>query len=86
MCCVVLQLTYPLDTLRLRLAVDPKLRGVGGAITVLLKEGSGAAFYRGLGASMLGGCSVARGAWEQRPRASNASFAVLCGIMLRLTA
>ncbi|KAL4856149.1 putative envelope ADP [Chlorella vulgaris] len=47
-------LTYPLDTLRLRLAVDPKLRGVGGAITVLLKEGSGAAFYRGLGASMLG--------------------------------
>lgn len=48
------QLTYPLDTLRLRLAVDPKLRGVGGAIAVLLKEGSGAAFYRGLGASMLG--------------------------------
>lgn len=49
-----LQLTYPLDTLRLRLAVDPRLRGVGGAVSVLLKEGSGAAFYRGLGASMLG--------------------------------
>ena len=47
-------LTYPLDTLRLRLAVDPKLRGVRGAVTVLMKEGSGAAFYRGLGASMLG--------------------------------
>ena len=47
-------LTYPLDTLRLRLAVDPKLRGVSGAVAVLLKEGSGAAFYRGLGASMLG--------------------------------
>ena len=48
------QLTYPLDTLRLRLAVDPKLRGLGGAVSVLIKEGSGAAFYRGLGASMLG--------------------------------
>jgi solute carrier family 25 phosphate transporter 23/24/25/41 len=53
-CVPIVQLTYPLDTLRLRLAVDPKLRGVQGAITVLLKEGSGAAFYRGLGASMLG--------------------------------
>lgn len=48
------QLTYPLDTLRLRLAVDPNLRGVRGAVAVLLREGSGAAFYRGLGASMLG--------------------------------
>ncbi|KAI7839404.1 hypothetical protein COHA_006805 [Chlorella ohadii] len=47
-------LTYPLDTLRLRLAVDPNLRGVRGAVAVLLREGSGAAFYRGLGASMLG--------------------------------
>ncbi len=51
-----MQLTYPLDTLRLRMAVDPKLRGLGGAVSVLLKEGSGAAFYRGLGASMLGAC------------------------------
>ena len=48
-------LTHPLDTLRLRLAVDPKLRGVAGTVAVLLKEGRGAAFYRGLGASMLGG-------------------------------
>ncbi|KAL4451750.1 hypothetical protein ABPG75_007412 [Micractinium tetrahymenae] len=47
-------LTHPLDTLRLRLAVDPNLRGVGGTVAVLLKEGRGAAFYRGLGASMLG--------------------------------
>lgn len=47
-------LTHPLDTLRLRLAVDPNLRGVGGTVAVLLKEGKGAAFYRGLGASMLG--------------------------------
>lgn len=47
-------LTHPLDTLRLRLAVDPNLRGVGGTVAALLKEGKGAAFYRGLGASMLG--------------------------------
>lgn len=48
------QLTYPLDTLRLRIAVDPKCRTLGGAVAVLLQEGKGAAFYRGLGASMLG--------------------------------
>lgn len=47
-------LTHPLDTLRLRIAVDPACRTIGGAVAVLLREGSGAAFYRGLGASMLG--------------------------------
>ena len=51
-----LQLTYPLDTLRLRLAVDPALKGLGGAVKVLLREGGSASFYRGLGASMLGEC------------------------------
>ena len=48
------QLTYPLDTLRLRMAVDPALVGLGGAVRVLLREGGSASFYRGLGASMLG--------------------------------
>ncbi|KAL6772127.1 hypothetical protein ACKKBG_A29035 [Auxenochlorella protothecoides x Auxenochlorella symbiontica] len=47
-------LTYPLDTLRLRIAVDPACRTLAGAVAVLAREGSGAAFYRGLGASMMG--------------------------------
>lgn len=47
-------LTHPLDTLRLRIAVDPSAATLPGAVRVLLKEGSGAAFYRGLGASMIG--------------------------------
>lgn len=47
-------LTHPLDTLRLRIAVDPSCANLPGAIRVLLREGRGAAFYRGLGASMLG--------------------------------
>lgn len=47
-------LTYPLDMLRFRIAVDPSVRTIGGAVAALLKEGRGAAFYRGLGASLLG--------------------------------
>ena len=43
-------LTHPLDTLRLRIAVDPKCRSLLGAITILAKEGGVPAFYRGLGA------------------------------------
>jgi solute carrier family 25 phosphate transporter 23/24/25/41 len=48
------QLTHPLDTLRLRMAVDPGCKTLLGAIRVLAREGSGPAFYRGLGASMAG--------------------------------
>ena len=48
------QVTYPLDTLRLRLAVDPAARSLRGAALALLREGSYPAFFRGLGASMLG--------------------------------
>ena len=47
-------LTHPLDTLRLRIAVDPKCRSLVGAIAILAKEGGLPAFYRGLGASMAG--------------------------------
>ncbi|MEO2191368.1 MAG: MC/SLC25 family protein [bacterium] len=47
-------LTHPLDTLRLRIAVDPKCRSLVGAIGILAKEGGLPAFYRGLGASMAG--------------------------------
>lgn len=50
----MLQATYPLDTLRLRLAVDPASRSVAGAAAALMREGSHRAFFRGLGASMLG--------------------------------
>lgn len=49
-----IQATYPLDTLRLRLAVDPAARSVRGAARALMREGSHGAFFRGLGASMLG--------------------------------
>ena len=49
-----LQLTYPLDTLRLRLAVDPSVVGMRGAARALLREGRGLAFYRGIGVAMLG--------------------------------
>ena len=48
------QATYPLDTLRLRLAVDPGSRSVRSAAAALMREGSHGAFFRGLGASMLG--------------------------------
>lgn len=46
--------TFPLDTLRLRMAVDPNCKTMGAAIVALSREGSGAAFYRGLGASLAG--------------------------------
>jgi hypothetical protein len=54
-----LQVTYPLDTLRLRLAVDPSLRGVGAATVALLREGGAPAFYRGLGIALLGAAMTA---------------------------
>ena len=51
---VPVQATYPLDTLRLRLAVDPGSRSVRGAAAALMREGSHGAFFRGLGASLVG--------------------------------
>mmetsp|Transcript_38317 Transcript_38317/g.108346 ORF Transcript_38317/g.108346 Transcript_38317/m.108346 type:complete len:376 (+) Transcript_38317:180-1307(+) len=47
-------LTYPLDSIRLRLAVDPSVNGMGAAARVLVKEGGVVALYRGVGTSMLG--------------------------------
>lgn len=49
-----LQLTHPLDTLRLRMAVDPQCTNLLTTIRILAKQGGLPAFYRGLGASMLG--------------------------------
>ncbi|KAK9856427.1 hypothetical protein WJX84_003372 [Apatococcus fuscideae] len=46
--------TYPLDTLRLRLAVDPAARSLKGASRVLFREGSYQAYFRGLGPSLIG--------------------------------
>lgn len=48
------QVTYPLDTLRLRLAVDPAARSLKGASRVLFREGSYQAYFRGLGPSLIG--------------------------------
>ena len=49
-----MQGTYPLDTLRLRLAVDPGSRSMRGAAAALLREGSRGAFFRGLGTGLAG--------------------------------
>ena len=49
-----MQATYPLDTLRLRIAVDPGVRSIRGASAALLSEGSYSAFFRGLTASLVG--------------------------------
>ena len=46
--------THPLDTLRLRMAVDPRSATLSAAAAALLSEGGVRAFYRGLGASMGG--------------------------------
>ena len=46
--------TYPLDTLRMRLALDPSLRSIPRAVATLMREGGATAFYRGLGPAMLG--------------------------------
>ena len=50
----IMQATYPLDTLRLRIAVDPGVRSIRGASAALLREGSYNAFFRGLTASLVG--------------------------------
>lgn len=47
-------LTHPLDTLRLRLAVDPNSPTLMAAVRALAREGGLPAFYRGLGASLAG--------------------------------
>ena len=47
-------MTYPLDTLRLRMAVDPSATTLRGTARMLLREGSYNAFFRGLGASLFG--------------------------------
>jgi solute carrier family 25 phosphate transporter 23/24/25/41 len=46
--------THPLDTLRLRMAVDPRAATLTAAAAALAAEGGAAAFYRGLGASVAG--------------------------------
>ena len=51
---VSMQGTYPLDTLRLRLAVDPGSITMRGAAATLLREGSQGAFFRGLGTGLAG--------------------------------
>ena len=46
--------TYPLDTVRLRMAVDSSIRTMPQAMRLLSKEGGMVAFYRGVGPAMIG--------------------------------
>ncbi|MCO5602145.1 hypothetical protein L7F22_056273 [Adiantum nelumboides] len=46
--------TYPLDVLRLRLAVDPACKSMIQVATTMLREEGLSSFYRGLGPSLLG--------------------------------
>ncbi|EPS67333.1 hypothetical protein M569_07442, partial [Genlisea aurea] len=46
--------TYPLDVLRLRLAVEPGYRTMTGAALTMLREEGFASFYNGLGPSLIG--------------------------------
>lgn len=46
--------TYPLDTIRMRMAVDPTVRSMGQTIAVLLKEGGVKSFYRGVVPTLAG--------------------------------
>jgi solute carrier family 25 phosphate transporter 23/24/25/41 len=46
--------TYPLDVLRLRLAVDPATKSMFQVAAMMFHEEGVAAFWRGLGPSLLG--------------------------------
>eukprot|EP00803_Ostreobium_quekettii_P000180 evm.model.scf_708.1 EVM.evm.TU.scf_708.1 scf_708:23400-32549(-) len=46
--------TYPLDTLRVRLAVDPMAKTLTGATRAMFREGGVAALYRGLAPALIG--------------------------------
>ena len=47
-------LTYPLDTIRLRMAVDSSIKTLPQAVRILGRQGGVVAFYRGVGPAMLG--------------------------------
>ncbi|KAJ6993019.1 Mitochondrial carrier protein [Populus alba x Populus x berolinensis] len=51
---VLKEVTYPLDVLRLRLAVDPGYRTMSEIALTMLREEGVASFYFGLGPSLLG--------------------------------
>ena len=82
----VAQLTYPLDTLRLRLAVDPSVVGMRGAVRVLLREGAGPAFYRGIGVACLGASPAPRPTRRTVPVACASTIAFLVGTAEALSA
>jgi len=46
--------TYPLDTVRLRMAVDSSIKSMPQAMRLLSKEGGMLAYYRGVGPAMFG--------------------------------
>ena len=45
--------THPLDTIRLRLSVQPELRGLSDSVRSVWKEGGARAFYKGYAATLL---------------------------------
>ncbi|KAI5072119.1 hypothetical protein GOP47_0012225 [Adiantum capillus-veneris] len=47
-------MTYPLDVLRLRLAVDPSCKSMLQVASTMLREEGFASFYKGLGPSLIG--------------------------------
>lgn len=47
-------MTYPLDTLRLRLAVDPSVQTLAAGGAALYREGGLAAFFRGVVPAAIG--------------------------------
>lgn len=51
---VFTQVTYPLDVLRLRLAVDPGYKTMTEVAVNMLREEGFASFYNGLGPSLIG--------------------------------
>ncbi|CAG9463828.1 unnamed protein product [Pedinophyceae sp. YPF-701] len=46
--------TYPLDTIRLRMAVDPASKSIPGAVRLIAKDGGVGGFYRGVGTALIG--------------------------------
>lgn len=48
--------TYPLDTLRLHMAVDPNAKGIVQATRTICRNGGAVAMFKGLGPALLGRC------------------------------
>ena len=64
--------TYPLDSIRLRMAVDPTSKTLAGATRLIIKDGGVPALYRGVGTALLGIApymAIELGAFDSLPSA-----------------